>query len=177
MERGWYWRLLLVVGLLALSIYYAAPSVIYFGLPADQRRSRTAIDEAIPDWLPKHRFNLGIDLQGGLHLVMGVDTEKAVQNRADRVADELVEAMEEKGKKLKEARRPGDEPILELEMESDADWDTLKEILDFRTDTWEVRSHSGTSIVYAMKAEYRKNLEEDAVAQALKTLRNRIDKY
>ena len=177
MERGWYWRLLLILGLICLAIYYAAPSIIYFDLPPDQRRSRKAIEEAIPDWLPNHRFNLGIDLQGGLHLVMGVDTEKAVQNRADRVADEIVEAMEEKGKKLKEARRPGDEPVVEIEMESADDWDILKEILDFRSDTWEVRSHSGTSVVLGMRADYRKNLEDDSVAQALKTLRNRIDKY
>jgi preprotein translocase subunit SecD len=177
MESGWYWRLVLVLGLVALSAYYALPSIIYFEMPPDQRRSREAIKETIPTWLPSHRLNLGIDLQGGLHLVMGVDTEKAVQNRADRLADEIVEGMEEKGKKLKEARRPGDEPVVQIELEKEDDWPVLKEILDLRDDAWEVRSRSGTSITYGMRSTYRTTLEDDAVAQALKTLRNRIDKY
>ncbi len=177
MERSWYWRLLLIVGLIGLAVYYAAPSIIYFNLPPAQRRSRQAIDEAIPKWLPKHRFNLGIDLQGGLHLVMGVDTEKALQNRADVVADTLVEAMEEKGKKLEDAHRPGDEPTVEIKMASADDWDTLKEVLEFHSDAWEVKSHSGDRVLLSMRQKYRETLEEDAVSQALKTLRNRIDKY
>lgn len=177
MERGWYWRLLLVIGLVGLAVYYAMPSVIYFGLEPDQRRSRKAIEEAIPDSLPEHRFNLGIDLQGGLHLVMGVDTEKAVLNRVDRVADEIVEAVEEKGTKLEKARRIEAKPVVEIEMKSAGDWSVLKEVLDLRDDTWEVLSHSGTTVHYGMKDDYRSQLEDDAVAQALKTLRNRIDKY
>jgi preprotein translocase subunit SecD len=168
---------LLVLGAVLLGVYYAMPSFIYFNLPPDQRRSRKAIEEAIPDWLPQHRFNMGIDLQGGLHLVMGVDTEKAILNRTDRVADEIVEALEDKGKKLKTARRRGDEAVIELELENAADFDALKEILDFWNETWEVRAHSGASVLFAMRQAHRQALSEDSVAQALKTLRNRIDKY
>ena len=175
MERSWYWRLTLVAGLVALAIYYALPSALYFMADPQVRRSRTAVAELIPDWLPKSRFNLGIDLQGGLHLVMGVDTEKAVQDRADRLADEISDGMREKGKPLASARRVGEAPELAIELGSPAHWAELKPILEERRDGWEVKSHSGTSVVYSMRDEYERILRDDAVEQALRTLRNRID--
>ena len=34
---------------------------------------------------PKKSINLGLDLQGGIHLVLGVDTNKAVQNQTEQI--------------------------------------------------------------------------------------------
>jgi preprotein translocase subunit SecD len=177
MERTWYWRLTLVLGLVGLALYYAAPTVLYLMAPPEVRRSRTAMEERIPEALPESRMNLGIDLQGGLHLVMGVDTEKAVQDRADRIGDEIFEEMKEKGKPLTSARRPGDAPSLELVLGSEGDWATLEPILEARRDAWEVKSRSGDRVVYSMRSEYEQQMRDDAVAQAQKTLRSRIDVY
>lgn len=177
MERSWYWRFLVVLGVGLLAAYYVAPSMLYLMAPPEIRRSKDEMRKLVPSWLPTKRMNLGIDLQGGLHLVMGVDTEKAVQDRADRIGDELVEAMKQKSKPLKTVRRPGDAPTLEIVLNDPADWDMLKTILDERKDNWEVRGHSGTVVTYAMNESYESTLREDAVQQAQKTLRNRIDTY
>ncbi len=177
MERSWYTRLFLVLGLMVLALYYAAPSIIYFNAEPDVRRTKKQIDKLIPESLPKKRFSLGIDLQGGLHLVMGVDTDKAVQDRADRVAVELMDAMKEKDKKLKRAFRPGDVPELTLEMNSADDWDALRTILEERGDTWKVLSRSGAEVVYGMDPATETKQRDDAVRQAITTLRNRIDKF
>jgi len=177
MDRAWYTRLVTVLALVAIAAYYAAPSVIYFFAPPEERRSRTAMEERIPDWLPESRLNLGIDLQGGLHLVMGVDTEKAVQDRADRVADEVIDAMSSAGKPLESAKRPAEAPVLELVMQSESDWEQLQEVLEDWSDTWEVESRSGRSVFFGMQAAYETQMRDDAVSQALKTLRNRIDAY
>lgn len=177
MERSWYWRLVLVLALMAMAVYYAIPSGIYFFSDPEVRRSREKLAEVLPDWAPKHRFNLGIDLQGGLHLVMGVDTEKAVQDRADRVGDEIVEAMGEAGLELEQCRREGDAPELRIVLKAAGDYSKLKETLDQRAETWEVRSYVGTEVVYGMQAEWETQLRDDVVSQAIKTVRNRIDKY
>lgn len=117
MERSWYWRLALVIGLIVGGLYVAAPSFIYLTASPDVRRSKKLLAEKMPEGLPSSRMNLGIDLQGGLHMVMGVDVNKAVLNRADRVADELAVAMQEAGKPLASARRGNDEsPVVELEL-------------------------------------------------------------
>ena len=177
MERSWYWRLLLVVGLVALSAFYAAPSTIYFLSDPEVRRSEEKLKEAIPQFLPSERLNFGIDLQGGLHLVMGVDTEKAMEDRADRVAEEIQDAMKEKGKPLAEAGRKGNGPALRFELAQSDDWDVLKDILEDRRDTWDVTSRLGTEVLFSMRSEYEERLRGDVVEQALKTVRNRIDTF
>jgi preprotein translocase subunit SecD len=177
MERNWYWRFVLVLALALAGAYYLIPSMVYFNASPEVRRSKDELKKLIPSWLPARRMNLGIDLQGGLHLVMGVDTEKALQDRADRAGDEIFEEMKAKGKPLKSVKRPGDDPEIEIVMNDSNDWDTLKELLDTRKGQWEVRGRSGTSVRFGMIEAYQVSLREDAVAQAQKTLRNRIDQY
>ena len=38
---------------------------------------------------PHKKINLGLDLQGGMHLVLEVDTDKAVEDAIERIAQEL----------------------------------------------------------------------------------------
>ena len=40
-----------------------------------------------PGLWPHKKINLGLDLQGGMHLVLEVDTEKAVQGRIENILD------------------------------------------------------------------------------------------
>lgn len=177
MERSWYWRLSTVVGLIVLSIYYAAPSVIYFSAEPDVRRSDQKLAAAIPDWLPEQHLTFGIDLQGGLHLVMGVDANEAILDRAARVCDEISDAMQEKEKPLADCDRDEDAPILQIEMKSPDDWKTLQEILDFRAGAWSILSRADTRVTYGMTDDFENQLRDDTVAQALRTLSNRMDKY
>ncbi|MCK6545265.1 protein translocase subunit SecD [Myxococcota bacterium] len=177
MERSWYWKLVLVLAVVGLAAYYTAPTIFYLASPPEVRRSKDKLAEAIPSWLPNKRMNLGIDLQGGLHLVMGVDTEKAVLDRADRVGDELVSAMKEKSKPLASVTRVGDRPTLEIKLNASDDFDTLKTVIEAYGDTWVLQSHLGTSVTFAMADAFEEQVRNDSVEQALKTLRNRIDAY
>ena len=175
MEQSWYQRLVLVLVLMVGSIYYAAPSFIYFNAPPKIRVSNVELAKITPAFLPETRFNLGIDLQGGLHLVMGVDAEKAVQDHADRLGSDIYETMKEKGVELKRARRLVEAPEVTFELNKAEDWATLKPLLDDWRDTWVVLSRSGTQVVFGMKPERQEAIRTDAVDQALKTIRNRID--
>lgn len=175
MERSWYWRLGAVLILVILGAYYTAPSVLYFLADSEVRRSREAIAELIPDFLPKSRLNLGIDLQGGVHLVMGVDTEKAVQDRADRVCEDIAEKMGKEGFKVG-CKREGEGPVLTLSLNG-APWDEVKKNLKDWNQTWHVTRHSGDTATFAMLDAREQTVRDDAVDQALVTLRNRIDKY
>ena len=51
------------------------------------------------DWRgqPRQPINLGLDLQGGIHLVLGVDLEKGIENVLDRMAGDLRAALQKKG--------------------------------------------------------------------------------
>src|SRR5512143_1016191 len=58
----------------------------------------------LPDWWKKHiskGINLGLDLQGGMHLILQVDMEQAVNNALTRNSRNLQESAEKKGLALK----------------------------------------------------------------------------
>jgi len=56
-------------------------------------------EDVVPQWLSKRyaaRLKLGLDLQGGTHLVLGVDVDKAMADKAHRVAEDLKEFLRDK---------------------------------------------------------------------------------
>src|SRR5512142_2041245 len=97
MERSWYWRVGLIVAVAILSLYQLVPSWFYFRLPPDVRTTE-AYDASVPKWAPdaKHHLNLGLDLQGGILLALGVDVERAVQAKIARRADEIADYLKTK---------------------------------------------------------------------------------
>src|SRR4051794_20515139 len=81
MGRCWQLGLGLVVALVFGGVYPRTPARAYFSVPRDVRSDRDAFEGAVPSWAPKKRINLGLDLQGGVHLVLGVDLDKAIKDK------------------------------------------------------------------------------------------------
>ena len=85
------WKLSLILGIVVLASIYVVPSLY----------------STVPDWwtalriLPSEKIHLGLDLQGGVHLVLEVQVEKAVENRIERTAEELRDAMKKEGVRQK----------------------------------------------------------------------------
>src|ERR1041384_848564 len=56
---------------------------------------------SLPEWwsnvLPSDKIHLGLDLQGGSHLVLEVKVDKALENNVERVRGDLVNSFREKG--------------------------------------------------------------------------------
>src|SRR5512138_1601549 len=98
MERSWYWRVALIVAVAVLSLYQLVPSWFYFHLAPDVRNTE-AYDQSVPRWAPNaaRHLNLGLDLQGGIHLAMGVDVDRAVKAKVARRADEIGDFLKSKG--------------------------------------------------------------------------------
>src|SRR5947209_17967320 len=56
---------------------------------------------------PQRTINLGLDLQGGIHLVLGVETDKHVASQTDRAAEDFKAALERRGIGAKRVAREG----------------------------------------------------------------------
>ena len=72
------WKIILVVTICVLGIVFAAPNFL------SQQQA-----EALPTWLPHQQINLGLDLQGGSHLLLEVDVEAVIQERLEAVVDSV----------------------------------------------------------------------------------------
>src|ERR1700694_3907237 len=96
MDRAWYWKAGFIAAITILAVWALVPSVTYFRMPPDKRNDAAVFENARPKWAPAKHLNLGLDLQGGIHLVMGVEVDKAVREKAVRRAEEISAELERK---------------------------------------------------------------------------------
>jgi len=65
----------------------------------------------LPMWwsslLPRDKINLGLDLQGGMHLVLEVEAQKAVESHLERVVDEMKHELRRSKLRYLELKRIG----------------------------------------------------------------------
>jgi preprotein translocase subunit SecD len=177
MERTWYWRLGLVLAVLFWSIWQLVPTWSYFRLPPGERNG-PAYEQSVPSWGPdaKKHLNLGLDLQGGILLAMGVDVDRAVKAKVVRRADEVAEFL--KGKNVPVASAGPSADGYRVEIRTSDPKQAEQQVLDFYG--VEMSSPGGApegTVWFAFRPEVIKNFKEKAVEQAEKTIRNRVDKW
>jgi preprotein translocase subunit SecD len=126
---------------------------------------------------PKESINLGLDLQGGIHLVLGVDTARAVANLTERAAEDLKNSLERKGVGLRRVTREGERSIV-VELASPQSWnDALTVASELATFTrGQEDSAAGRFTLTLTDAEVRR-VHDLAVRQGVETIRNRVDQF
>src|SRR5437870_3652026 len=126
---------------------------------------------------PKKTINLGLDLQGGIHLVLGVETDKAVASQTDRAAEDLKAALERKGIGVTRIAREGSATIT-VQLASPKNWnDALTATNELgRFQRSDENAAAGTFKLVLTDAEI-KRLSDLAVRQGVETIRNRVDQF
>ncbi|MEO0879046.1 MAG: protein translocase subunit SecD [Pseudomonadota bacterium] len=76
------WQSILILGTVFLGALFAAPNFF-----TDEQLA------GAPGVVPKHQINLGLDLQGGSYLLLGVDTEQVITDRLTGMRQEVQRAM------------------------------------------------------------------------------------
>ncbi len=133
-----------------------------------------------PDIWPYKKINLGLDLQGGMHLVMEVDTEKAVENRLDRLVTEIRQQL--KQKRIKYNSVSIDTPIsIKVKIKGSDYYNKFPDIIkNFFGEFSIVKTGTENDIksfTLQIKEEEIKNIKKFSVDQALETIRGRIDEF
>src|SRR5258706_6782294 len=142
MDRGWYWKAGFILAVTLLAIWALVPSVTYFRLPNTERNEASVFEKARPKWAPAKHLNLGLDLQGGIHLVMGVEVDKAVREKAVRRAEELSAELERKDIKGADVRGDPDTGIVTV---TAPDVTRAKNLISDEYSDMYVRKVTGTS--------------------------------
>jgi preprotein translocase subunit SecD len=177
MERSWFMRVALIVGVALFSLYELVPSWFYFHLPPEERNG-PKYDESVPRWAPdaKRRLNLGLDLQGGIHLALGVDVERAVKAKVARRADELADFLKEKKVAVDASAPVGDGTRIEIR--SSDPRKVEQTVLDqYGSEMATVSGAPAGAVWLAFKGRVLQDFQAKAVDQAEKTIRNRVDKW
>jgi len=142
----------------------------------------TFIKEGLPSWWkdsfdPIHR---GLDLQGGMHLVLGVDVDKAVESRIDTIVDQTETLLKEEDVIFKRVDRQegGRLSVTVYDKDTGSQVDTLMEKNFPFLEPMTLAEEGG----YIQKNYRLSNKEveatrEYAIRQALETMRNRVDQF
>jgi preprotein translocase subunit SecD len=125
----------------------------------------------------KSALNLGLDLQGGIHLMLGVEADKHVASQTDRTAEDLKKALERKGIGVQRIARDGNATI-QVELASPQSWnDALTAVAEFSTFTRRDENQAAGRFKLVMVDRQINQLRDDAVRQGLETIRNRVDQF
>src|SRR6187397_1479336 len=115
MDRSLKWRTFGLFAITALAVMMLVPTVV----PSEQ----------LPAWYLNafsRKIQLGLDLQGGLHIVYGIDLDKAVDDKGSDIKRELEAKMTDdkvKGKVTTPLRPPG---AVNIVLDSPKDRDKVK---------------------------------------------------
>ncbi len=180
MDRNWWTRVVIILAVALGSAWYLIPT--YYSLFVVERKDRNnfaVLDERMPGFAPagKHRLSLGLDLQGGIHMVMRVDTKTALIKRNERRGVQIANWV--KDKKLGEVKVTSDPDQLELTLTATdpATMDAIEKDTLATFDDFSKVSRDGAMLRLHLKENQVQFFEEESVSQAMLVIRRRIDKW
>jgi len=162
-------RIVVTIALIVLSVYFLYPTFQDYNLSKELSKltGQDSIDfvdknsESLNEARDK-RLKLGLDLKGGMYVVMDVDIVKLLEDMSDKKDDLLISILAE----VKDASKDNDEIILETFKTK-----LSEKGLSLKTYYGEVRDTDAD-------VEARLNSEIDnALDRAVEIVRNRVDQY
>jgi preprotein translocase subunit SecD len=149
---------------------------LYFLLP-------TLIPQLPSPWneyFPKDKIHLGLDLQGGMHLLMEIDTDKALEAMMERTANDLKESLMENKIRFRNVEKAKGATI-SLQLAESAGKNALDKVLQDKYPDLEIDSSSpneDAQIVHIkIKDKRAVELKKLTVEHSLETIRNRVDQF
>jgi preprotein translocase subunit SecD len=167
MERSWWWKAFLYGCAITLACLYLVPTLV----PEEKR----------PEFFKTHftkRIQLGLDLQGGLHLVYEVNIDKAVSSKLDRLANDVEDVIKKKTPDVSVVREGRDDILISFKNPAGlagVDGEMLK---PYRRELDEVsRDATAGTLRLRYDPDRVAEIEELALRQAIETIRGRVDKF
>lgn len=149
MKKRWIGKLVLALFVVCLSIYLAFPL--------------------------KGKIKLGLDLKGGIHLVLQVKTEDAIDIETDEQISRLQELLKKDDIEFRTLSKtqPGQFLIQGINTRQ---YGEVKKLLNEYERDWDINM-DGDTVSFSMKDAVVAYLRDQAVDQALETIRNRVDEF
>ena len=136
----------------------------------------------LPGWWDKHvsrGLKLGLDLKGGMHLILQVDMESAINNALTRDAADMKELATKRGLTLKEGEISKQTlPVTLVNKDEQAVFQKfLKEEFPHLLVGGPNRQDGGLVFDLSLTPDEINQLRERTLSQSLEVLRNRIDQF
>jgi preprotein translocase subunit SecD len=162
------WRGLIVLITIVVALIYLTPT----------------ISKTLPSWwpniLPEEKIHLGLDLKGGMHLVLEVQAQRAVESHLDRTIEDIKYSLRKAKIRYQALKRIGPDRI-GLTLIRGEDRKAVEEMVtkDFSGLAVESGSFSeiDLSLALVLSQKAQQHIKKMAVDQAVETITNRIDQF
>lgn len=167
MDKSLKWRSILILTVITISCFYLAPSIF-----------------KLPSWwestFPNEKISLGLDLQGGMHLLLEVETEKALSNTVDRIVSDLKDILLKERIPFDRIERVASDKLL-VELLNPAYKEKFREIIEENFSNLEKLTYDEkegiVTYTLGLDTQYKEYIERFAADQGLETIRNRVDEF
>ncbi len=168
MPKGLRWKFALMFVLIICSVALVLP----------------AFYKDTPDWFKKYVYSeglkLGLDLQGGMHLILEVDVDQAIKNAVELSAQELKATLKHKNITL--VRRKSAEPgTVAFAIPNKSALEQVKETIQKEFPDLEIlqikEDGRFPTIVLGLSEKEKQFIKDHSVEQSLEIIRNRIDQF
>lgn len=155
----------LVAVFLIIAIVYCLPNVV-------------EISGKLKKYLPSEKIRLGLDLRGGIHVLLEMDMDKLMDNFTERKIEALKESMIKEGIRFLDLDRDkfGVKVLLRPEQRDRLLSLIVKEYPEIKL-TEEKRHADEIELRFGFPEKMLSEIKENGILQALEIIRNRIDQF
>jgi preprotein translocase subunit SecD len=149
MKKGLRWKILLTLAVLGFCVFMALPL--------------------------KDKIKLGLDLKGGIHLVLQVKTDDSLNAETDQEINRFVEQFKKNSVTYASAikERPGRFSITGLVVDQQ---NKVRDLVDQYTSDWDA-VFLPDKVTFTLKPSVEAMVRDQSVNQTLETVRNRVDEF
>ncbi|MCY4443828.1 MAG: protein translocase subunit SecD [Proteobacteria bacterium] len=176
-------RVWVIVALGLWAIYTSVPTFYYFFQPREIRNDQEAFQKAVPGIFPKSHVKLGLDIQGGVQLVLGIDNASAIDNHLAKMAVEAKRWSDEtpissvtqvvsSAYNLKNQQRL----VLTLNLQN-LDFSTFLDAFKEEFPGLNVVKRDADKVEFAYSEDNIRRIRESSLEQAERVIRSRVDKW
>jgi len=168
MSRNWWSKFLLLLAVTVMGVVYVYPTVGNINLETTK--------------FPfKHKINLGLDLQGGLYMVLGVDFNKVFHDVLDRQDVSLQERAKDTNLPITGSHwvtegLPADDTHVAVTF-APANRDALYALIKKEFWTMRLAGEKPGEFELALSSDFRAEVRDRTINQSIEVIRNRIDEF
>lgn len=167
MAKGWWFRFSSMLVLVLIAAMTVTPTLFN-------------LDEKSPFPVDR-KINLGLDLQGGLYMVLGIDFNKVYRDEVVGYARKVQSVLTDAGIEstlgdadASNVRDPKHSIVITKESDVSAAKDKIREFFSYPL---RITADNGRTLTYGLGRDYTQEIEETALSKSIEVIRNRIDEF
>lgn len=154
-------RIWLILTVLAVSIIYLVPTI-------------TGLESK---WWPAEKINLGLDLQGGMQVVLAVEVDKAIRDELGHYVQVMNDVFKERKYAFEDVTFDKDSEAIIINFAQQEDRTKARNYLEENWGDFKIKNTGEMGLVLTMKEDVLKYIGQNALRQATETISNRVDEF